>query len=114
MKKDLPDDNLTWQSDRFLKDANGNYRFVYSGEDAQAERNVNAIALEMPLDFITDAPDTDRIVRSWGESYVLKASGKVPDARPCCIWHRCFWIKGDVAPGFESLKVLFTQQMRSL
>lgn len=98
MKKDLPDGNLTWQGDRFLKDANGNYRFVYSGEDAQAERNVNAIALEMPLDFITDAPDTDRIVRTWGESYVLKASGKVPDARPCRIWHRCFWIKGDVAP----------------
>ena len=36
MKKDLPPGPLTWEGDRFAKDADGNYRFVYSGEDAQA------------------------------------------------------------------------------
>ena len=37
----------------YKKDANGNYRFVYSGKDAQAGRNVNAIIVEMPLAYIT-------------------------------------------------------------
>ena len=35
MKKDLPPGPLTWNGDKFLKDENGNYRFVYSGQDAR-------------------------------------------------------------------------------
>ena len=44
----MPSGPLTWNGDRFAKDANGNYRFVYSGKDAQAGRNINAIILEVP------------------------------------------------------------------
>jgi len=82
-KDDLPAD-LTWTGDKFYKDANGNYRFVYSGKDAQAGRNINAIILEVPLSYITDNPKKDRIVSSWGESWVLKAANKIvtePDNR---------------------------------
>lgn len=61
----------------YRKDANGNYRFVYSGKDAQAGRNVNAIILELPLAYVTDAPDRNRVVSAWGESWVLKAANKV-------------------------------------
>jgi hypothetical protein len=85
IKKDLPAGPLTWSGDRFRKDENGNYRFVYSGEDAQAGRNVNALIFEIPLDFITRAPATDRIVNTWGESWVRKAASKVetiPDQAP--------------------------------
>lgn len=76
-KRDLPPGPLTWTGDRFLKDADGNYRFVYSGEDAQQGKNINAIALEIPLSFITEATDHNRIVNVWGESWVSKASNKV-------------------------------------
>src|SRR4030095_2608930 len=58
-------------------DANGNYRFVYSGADAQAGLNVNAVIVELPLGYITKSPQTDRIVSTWAESWVLKASGKI-------------------------------------
>lgn len=75
-KKDLPPGPLTWSGDKFAKDADGNYRFVYSGKDAQAGMNINAIILEIPLDYITKNPD-HRIVNIWGESWVLKASSKV-------------------------------------
>lgn len=61
----------------YRKDASGNYRFVYSGKDAQAGRNVNAIILELPLGYVTDAPDKNRVVSAWGESWVLKAASKV-------------------------------------
>ena len=44
-----PPARYTWEGDSFAKDADGNYRFVYSGEDAQAGINVNAIILEVPL-----------------------------------------------------------------
>ena len=77
MKKELPAGPLGWYGDTYKKDANGNYRFVYSGKDAQAGKNVNAIILEMPLAFLTDSPDRDRIVNCWGESWVLKAANKV-------------------------------------
>lgn len=77
IKKDLPPGSLTWNGNAFLKDEKGNYRFVYSGKDAQAGKNVNAIILEIPLRFITQSPDVDRIVNAWGESWVLKASAKV-------------------------------------
>ena len=69
---------LTLTGAPFRKDANGNFRFVYSGRDAQAGRNVNTVILELPLAFITRATQTDRIVNVWGESWVLKASQKIP------------------------------------
>jgi hypothetical protein len=78
VKEDLPPGPYTWSGTRFFKDANGNFRFVYSGRDAQAGRNVNTVIVELPLAFITRAPDTDRIVNVWGESWVLKASQKIP------------------------------------
>lgn len=84
VKLDLPSGALTWTGNKYFKDQNGNYRFVYSGKDAQAGRNVNAIILEMPLAFLTKSPDTDRIVNTWGESWVLKAANKIetiPDDR---------------------------------
>lgn len=81
LKKDLPEGSLGWGGKRFLKDEKGNFRFVYSGKDAQAGRNVNAIILEIPLKFLTRTPDQDRIVRTWGESWVLKAAAKV-DSTP--------------------------------
>lgn len=84
VKLDLPKGPLTWSGKGYFKDRNGNYRFVYSGKDAQAGQNINAIVLEIPLGFITRSPKTDRIVNAWGESWVLKASHKVatiPDDR---------------------------------
>jgi hypothetical protein len=78
MKKDLPPGPWTWKGNKFKKDEKGNYRFVYSGKDNRAGKNVNAIIIEIPLAFITKAPEVDRIVNAWGESWVLKASGKIP------------------------------------
>jgi Domain of unknown function (DUF4331) len=77
VKLDLPPGPWTWKGNKFKKDENGNYRFVYSGKDAQAGKNVNAIILEIPLAFITQAPAENRIVNTWGESWVLKAAHKV-------------------------------------
>jgi hypothetical protein len=77
VKKDLPPGPYTWSGKQFHKDANGNYRFVYSGKDAQAGRNVNAVIVEAPLTYLTKNPKRDRIVNSWGESWVLKASSKI-------------------------------------
>lgn len=76
-KKDLPAGPLGWTGSRFKKDPNGNYRFVYSGADARAGLNCNAIILELPLAFLTDRPAEHRIVNAWGESWVLKAAHKV-------------------------------------
>lgn len=78
VKLDLPPGPYKWTGQSYKKDANGNYRFVYSGQDAQAGRNVNAIILELPLKYISRAPQTERIVNVWGESWVLRASGKAP------------------------------------
>lgn len=75
VKLDLPAD-LSWNGDKFLEDADGNFRFVYSGKDAQAGFNINAIILEIPLTFLTDDPENERIVNSWGESWILKATAK--------------------------------------
>lgn len=63
----------------YAKDAKGNYRFVYSGKDAQAGMNVNAIVLEIPLSYITKTPESDRVVNAWGESWVLRAAAKAED-----------------------------------
>ena len=76
-KKDVPAGPKTWSGSRFAKDANGKYRFVYSGRDAQAGRNINAIILEIPLASLTKNPTRDRIVNVWGESWVLKAASKI-------------------------------------
>lgn len=77
LKKDLPAGPLTWSGDRFKKDENGNFRFVYSGKDAQAGRNINAIILEIPLTYLTTTPVEHRIVNAWGESWVRKAANKI-------------------------------------
>jgi hypothetical protein len=84
MKLDLPSGALAWDGDAFYKDADGNFRFVYSGRDAQAGLDVNAIVLELPLSFVTVQPERDRVVNAWGESWVLKASSRIeaiPDER---------------------------------
>lgn len=77
-KAPLPPGPYTWNGTRFLRDANGNFRFVYSGKDAQKGRNINAIVIELPLAYITNDPARDRIVNTWGESWVLKSSGQAP------------------------------------
>ena len=82
VKLDLPPGPLTWTGNKFHKDDKGNFRFVYSGKDAQAGRNVNAIILELPLAALTRAPASDRIVNAWGESWVLKASSKESSRPP--------------------------------
>jgi hypothetical protein len=76
-KKDLPPGPLVWNGDKFRKDENGNYRFVYTGEDCQAGKNINGIILEIPLAFLTKSPNEDRVVNCWGESWVLKAANKI-------------------------------------
>ena len=86
VKKDLPPGPLTWTGNKFAKNKNGNYRFVYSGKDAQAGKNVNAIILEIPLAYLTKAPSQDRIVNCWGESWVRKASNKVETIPDDPIW----------------------------
>ncbi|GGL94913.1 hypothetical protein GCM10010129_43460 [Streptomyces fumigatiscleroticus] len=77
-KRDLPSEPMTWTGDRFAKDADGNYRLVYSGKDAQAGKNVNCVVLEIPLGYLTHDPDQDRVVDVWAESWVRRAVGKVP------------------------------------
>jgi hypothetical protein len=77
VKLDLPSEPMTWHGDRFAKDADGNYRLVYSGKDAQAGINVNAVVLELPLGYVSADPAQDRVVDVWAESWVRKASSKV-------------------------------------
>src|SRR5581483_12086568 len=109
VKLDLPPGPLGWTGNTYYKDDKGNYRFVYSGKDAQAGRNVNTIILEFPLAALTKSPATDRIVNAWGESWVLKAANKVetiPDDRPRVkqpIWLEHPW----VIPGMAALFGLF-------
>lgn len=76
-KKELPNRPFVWEGSTYKKDEKGNFRFVYSGKDAQAGKNINAIILEIPLAFLTPTPDRHRIVNTWGESWVLKAANKV-------------------------------------
>ena len=86
IKRDLPPGPLTWSGNRFRKDENGNFRFVYSGKDARAGQNCNAIILELPLAFLTDRPSEHRIVNTWGESWVLKAAAKVETIPDHPLW----------------------------
>ena len=76
-KLELPPGPWEWKGDKFRKDANGNYRFVYDGSDCRAGQNCNAIILELPHTFITSDPVANRLVNAWGESWVLKAARKV-------------------------------------
>lgn len=99
-KYDLPPGPYTWTGKAFKKDANGNFRFVYDGKDAQAGRNVNTLSFEIPLAFITKSPEKERIVRLWGGSYVRKASSLVPAYAPSA-WDR-FWL---------SFKSMFTKEL---
>lgn len=99
LKKDLPPGPLTWNGDKFRKDENGNFRFVYTGRDCQAGKNINAIILEIPLEFITRSPAQDRIVNTWGESWVLKAANKV-DTIP----DHPFWLEHPAAL-FDAIKL---------
>jgi hypothetical protein len=93
VKTDLPAGPLAWNGDRFHRDENGDFRFVYSGRDAQAGINVNAIVLELPLAFLTPSPASERIVNVWGESWVRKAADKIetiPDGEARG-WFARFW-----------------------
>jgi hypothetical protein len=62
VKKEFPAGPLTWNGNRFKRDQNGNFRFVYSGQDALAGQNCNAIILELPLSFLTAISGEHRIV----------------------------------------------------
>ena len=103
-KRELPPDPLTWNGDKFFKDANGNYRFVYSGRDCQAGINVNAIILEIPLAFITNSPERDRIVNCWGESWVLKAANKIETIPDHPFWLEHPWALIDAIKLDDELK----------
>ena len=92
VKLDLPPGPWAWKGNKFKKDADGNYRFVYSGQDAQAGKNINAIILEIPLAYLTASPDAHRIVNTWGESWVRKAANKVES-----IPDDPFWIEHPLA-----------------
>lgn len=99
-KYELPAGPYEWTGKAFLKDENGNFRFVYDGQDAQAGRNINTLSFEIPLAFITESPEKERIVRLWGGSYVLKASSLVAAYAPS-MWQR-FWL---------SIKSMFTEEL---
>lgn len=103
VKADLPAGPLTWSGNKFLKDKDGNYRFVYSGKDARAGKNCNAIVVELPLAFITRSPK-DRIVNAWGESWVLRAAGKidVPDDRRSGFARFFSWFGGRSGSPYEA------------
>jgi len=77
LKKDVPPEGLTWSGSGYKKNASGNFVYMYSGKDAQAGKNANAVIVELPLAYLTKDPAGNRIVNAWGESLVLKASGKV-------------------------------------
>ena len=104
VKLDLPPGPWSWTGDKFRKDSNGNYRFVYSGRDAQAGKNINAIILEMPLAFVTRAPTQERIVNAWGESWVKKAAKKVESIPDDAFWLEHPWALVDALKLDEELK----------
>jgi hypothetical protein len=90
-KLDLPPGPWTWKGDKFKRDSDGNFRFVYDGTDCRAGQNCNAIVLEIPHAFITRAPATNRIVNAWGESWVLKAAHKVESIPDEPTWLKYPW-----------------------
>lgn len=105
VKKELPPGPWTWNGNSFKKDEDGNFRFVYSGQDAQAGINVNAIILEIPLAFITESPAEDRIVNLWSESWVLKAAPKIESIPDHPLWLEHPWaLLGDLTRDDELKK----------
>jgi hypothetical protein len=76
-KLDLPPGPWTWNGNKFKKDADGNFRFVYDGRDCRAKQNCNAIVFEIPHSFITPRTAENRLINAWGESWVRKAAHKV-------------------------------------
>jgi Domain of unknown function (DUF4331) len=104
VKKDLPPGPLVWNGNRFARDEQGNFRFVYSGKDAQAGRNVNAVILEIPLEFVTKSPEADRIVNTWSESWVLKAAHKVEAIPDHPLWLEHPWVLLDAFKLDEEMK----------
>src|SRR5215213_5183813 len=103
-KRELPPGDLTWNGDKFLKDENGNFVFVYDGRDCQSGININAIILEIPLSFITPSPDRDRIVNCWGESWVLKAADKIETIPDHPFWLEHPWALIDAITLDDELK----------
>lgn len=81
-KYELPPGPYEKSPTAYKKDDDGNFLFVYNGVDAQAGHNINTVSLELPLAFISETPDTHRIVRTWGGSYVRKASSLVSAYAP--------------------------------
>ena len=90
-KLDLPPGPWTWKGDKFKKDANGNFRFVYDGRDCRAGQNCNAIILEIPHSFITPATTENRLVNAWGESWVRKAAHKIESIPDDPSWLKHPW-----------------------
>ena len=89
-KLDLPKGPWEWKGDKFKKDANGNYRFVYDGSDNRAGQNCNAVIMEVPHAFISPNPAADRLINAWGESWVLRAAHKITsisDEEPSWLQH---------------------------
>jgi hypothetical protein len=76
VKKTLPPGPLTWNGNKFRKDQNGTTP-VHSEDRLPAGKNINAIILEIPLSFVTRSSAENRVVNTWGESWVLKAASKV-------------------------------------
>ena len=64
---------------------NGNFRFVYSGVDAQAGQNVNAIIIELPLRFSptspAERPHRQRLGRELGAEGRRTRSRRSPTTR---------------------------------
>jgi hypothetical protein len=105
MKKDMPPGPWTWKGDKFKKDADGNFRFVYDGEDARKGKNCNALIFEIPLSFITEDTAKNRVVNTWGESWVLKAAHKVEAIPDEPFWHQHPWALLDGSGSDEQLKM---------
>ena len=76
-KRDLPPGPLTWNGDKFFKDANGNYRFVYDGRGRPGRHKHQRDHPGDTARLHHRSPDQDRIVNCWGESWVLKAANKI-------------------------------------
>ena len=90
-KLDLPPGPWTWNGNRFKKDADGNFRFVYDGRDCRSGQNCNAIILEIPHSFITPDAARNRLVNAWGESWVRKAVHKVESIPDDPSWLKHPW-----------------------
>lgn len=90
-KLDLPPGPWTWSGNKFAKDANGNFQFVYDGRDCRAGQNCNAIVFEMPHSFITPATAENRLVNAWGESWVRRAAHKVESIPDDPFWLKQPW-----------------------